>query len=82
MKEKRANQGLKRCSFLPSREKRKDRVQLGSDLGGKEQERSVAKVRLHRYICLQLVGQLSRSTEACNQTWPKNARLAKLGKER
>eukprot|EP00983_Pelagomonas_calceolata_P069511 1150382-Pelagomonas_calceolata.AAC.3 len=38
------------------------------------------EVKLHRYIRLQ--GQLSGNTEACNQTWPNNARLTKLGLER
>eukprot|EP00983_Pelagomonas_calceolata_P063273 1147662-Pelagomonas_calceolata.AAC.3 len=40
----------------------------------------LVKVRLHCYFRLQ--GQLSGNTEACNQTWPKNAQLTKLGLER
>eukprot|EP00983_Pelagomonas_calceolata_P070697 1150896-Pelagomonas_calceolata.AAC.1 len=30
-------------------------------------------------IYIRLQGQLSRNTEASNQTWPKNARSKKLG---
>eukprot|EP00983_Pelagomonas_calceolata_P076919 1153639-Pelagomonas_calceolata.AAC.2 len=42
----------------------------------------VVKVRLYRYIRLQGAGQLSRNTEACKQTWPKNAQVTKIGLER
>eukprot|EP00983_Pelagomonas_calceolata_P044381 1139273-Pelagomonas_calceolata.AAC.1 len=48
---------------------------FGACIGGAQ--RTEGLIRLHCYIRLQ--GQLSGNTEACNQSWPKNAHLIILG---